>query len=42
MNTGTVLDLFKGEVKNGSALSNEQLKKLQSKKYKKIRANMLF
>ena len=42
INTQTVLDLFQGKVKNGSALSNDQLKKLQSKKYKKIRANMLF
>lgn len=40
--SGTVLDLLHGRVKNGSALSKEQLEKLQSKKYKSIRAKMLF
>lgn len=40
--TGTVLDLFSGEVKDGTPLSNEQIKRLQSDKYKKIRAGMLF
>jgi hypothetical protein len=40
--TGTVLDLLTGEVKNGTALSGEQLQKLQSQTYKKIRAKMLF
>lgn len=41
-NTNTVLDLFTGKVKNGTPLSKEQLDKLQSEKYKKIRAEMLF
>jgi hypothetical protein len=40
--SGTVLDLLHGNVSDGSALSKEQLEKLQSQKYKKIRAKMLF
>ena len=40
--TNTVLDLLRGEVKDGTPLSHDQIKKLQSDKYKKIRANMLF
>jgi hypothetical protein len=40
--TRSVLDLLTGEVKNGSKLTDEQLKKLQSEKYRKIRAKMLF
>jgi len=40
--TGTVLDLLSGSVKNGSALSKKQLEKLQSKRYKEIRSKMLF
>jgi hypothetical protein len=41
-NTNTVLDLFTGQIQHGSPLSKEQIKKLQSKEYKKIRAEMLF
>lgn len=41
-NTDTVLDLLQGKVKEGTPLSMEQIKRLQSDKYKKIRADMLF
>jgi hypothetical protein len=40
--TGTVLDLLRGEVKGGTPLSSEQIRKLQSQKYKEIRMKMLF
>lgn len=38
--TNTVLDLLTGDVKNGTPLSKEQLDKLQSQKYRNIRAKM--
>lgn len=38
--TNTVLDLFDGKVVKGSPLSKKQKQKLQSDKYKKIRAKM--
>lgn len=40
--SGTVLDLFSGEVIHGTPLSKEQIEKLQSPYYKQIRAKMLF
>lgn len=40
--TNTVIDLFRGQVKNGSELTSEQIEKLQSDKYRSIRAKMLF
>jgi len=41
-NSGTVLDLLSGKVVDGTPLTKDQLIKLQSKKYKRIRLKMLF